>query len=156
MTQNTNQHGRAFDWSGKTVADTWNSAYSNGSYDLSVHGPNGFLRGFRGETTGGRPEASARFDAAQGKLVVTLRNTGARSLALEIAPSAYVEAASRQHFSEGSRSPRLCRSTASRAASMIAVKRASDARSSVSARLRSIAIATCVETNCRMSCSRSP
>ena len=46
--------------------------------------------------------------------------------------------------------------TASRAASMIAFSRASDARRSVSARLRSIAIATCVETNCRMSLSRSP
>ncbi|CAM5589656.1 phospholipase C OS=Streptomyces alboniger OX=132473 GN=CP975_30800 PE=3 SV=1 [Streptomyces alboniger] len=28
--------------------DTWNSAYSNGSYDLSVFGPNGFLRTFKG------------------------------------------------------------------------------------------------------------
>ncbi|MDX3241902.1 phosphocholine-specific phospholipase C [Streptomyces sp. ME18-1-4] len=29
---------------GTTVSDTWNSAYSGGSHDLTVHGPNGFLR----------------------------------------------------------------------------------------------------------------
>ena len=46
--------------------------------------------------------------------------------------------------------------TASRAASMIAFSRASDARTSTSARLRSTAIATWVETNSRISFSRSP
>jgi phospholipase C len=33
---------------GKQLADTWNTAYSLGTYDLTVHGPNGFLRSFRG------------------------------------------------------------------------------------------------------------
>ncbi|MEU3781102.1 phosphocholine-specific phospholipase C [Streptomyces sp900129855] len=32
---------------GATVSDTWNSAYSGGSHDLTVHGPNGFLRVFK-------------------------------------------------------------------------------------------------------------
>ena len=46
--------------------------------------------------------------------------------------------------------------TASSAAWMIAFSRASDPRNSPSALLRSIAMATCVETNCRISFSRSP
>ncbi|MDX2675031.1 phosphocholine-specific phospholipase C [Streptomyces soliscabiei] len=32
---------------GTTVSDTWNPAYSGGSHDLTVHGPNGFLRVFK-------------------------------------------------------------------------------------------------------------
>ncbi|SHH69212.1 phosphocholine-specific phospholipase C [Streptomyces sp. 3214.6] len=32
---------------GTTISDTWNSAYSGGSHDLTVHGPNGFLRVFK-------------------------------------------------------------------------------------------------------------
>ncbi|MBO0511693.1 phosphocholine-specific phospholipase C, partial [Streptomyces beijiangensis] len=33
---------------GKKISDTWNAAYSKGSYDLTAHGPNGFLRTFKG------------------------------------------------------------------------------------------------------------
>jgi phospholipase C len=68
------------------------------SYDLSLYGPNGFLRTFQGEAAGARPEASARFDPAKGQLVITLKNGGARPLALEIAPAAYADAPPRQHF----------------------------------------------------------
>ncbi len=37
---------------GKTVSDTWNSAYSKDAHDLTVHGPNGFLRVFKGRGKG--------------------------------------------------------------------------------------------------------
>ncbi|EGX55804.1 phospholipase C [Streptomyces zinciresistens K42] len=45
---------------GKTLSDTWNSAYSDGSYDLTVHGPNGFVRSFEGGNGAAGPEVTAR------------------------------------------------------------------------------------------------
>ena len=62
-----------------------------GPYDLSLYGPNGFLRTFQGEAAGARPEASARFDPVKGQLIVTMRNGGARPVALEVTPAAYAE-----------------------------------------------------------------
>ncbi|WP_434587793.1 phosphocholine-specific phospholipase C [Streptomyces sp. A5-4] len=63
---------------GKKLSDTWDSKYSKGAYDLSVYGPNGFLRTFKGPGTTAGPEVSARHDAASGRIVLTLTNaTGA-------------------------------------------------------------------------------
>ncbi|MGM9383291.1 phosphocholine-specific phospholipase C [Streptomyces antibioticus] len=65
---------------GRTVSDTWNSAYSGGSYDLTVHGPNGFLRTFRGTGTG--PEVTARHVGDDVRLTFTHRGTGTAVLRL--------------------------------------------------------------------------
>ncbi|GAA2925625.1 hypothetical protein GCM10020221_21990 [Streptomyces thioluteus] len=43
---------------GKQIADTWNSAYSHGVHDLTVHGPNGFFRTFHGEGKKTGPEVT--------------------------------------------------------------------------------------------------
>ncbi|MFD7896475.1 phosphocholine-specific phospholipase C [Streptomyces sp. NPDC059743] len=48
---------------GQRLSDTWNTAYSNGAYDLSVFGPNGFLRAFQGSGTTAGPEVTARHEA---------------------------------------------------------------------------------------------
>ncbi|MYZ39231.1 MULTISPECIES: phospholipase C, phosphocholine-specific [unclassified Streptomyces] len=48
---------------GQQLSDTWNTAYSNGAYDLSVFGPNGFLRTFQGSGTTAGPEVTARHEA---------------------------------------------------------------------------------------------
>ncbi|MFF4604999.1 phosphocholine-specific phospholipase C [Streptomyces sp. NPDC001339] len=61
---------------GKKLSDTWNSAYSKGSHDLSVFGPNGFLRVFRGPGGTAGPEVTARHVKAGGKLKLTLTNAG--------------------------------------------------------------------------------
>jgi phospholipase C len=45
---------------GRTVSDTWNSAYSGGAYDLTVHGPNGFVRAFAGANRSAGAEVVAR------------------------------------------------------------------------------------------------
>lgn len=58
---------------GKEISDTWNTAYSGGGYDLSVHGPNGFLRVFRGSGHATGAEVTARHDAATGRLELTMR-----------------------------------------------------------------------------------
>jgi phospholipase C len=80
---------------GKTLQDV---VPIDGVYDLSLYGPNGFLRGFHGEAASARAEATARFDAGKGQLIVTLRNTGVRPLAMEVTPAAYADAPPRQHF----------------------------------------------------------
>ncbi|MYT30187.1 MULTISPECIES: phospholipase C, phosphocholine-specific [unclassified Streptomyces] len=70
---------------GKTLSDTWNTAYSKGSYDLTVHGPNGFLRTFRGPGKKATPEVTARHDAASGRLELSFTNHGTAPARLTVA-----------------------------------------------------------------------
>ncbi|MEV7856674.1 phosphocholine-specific phospholipase C [Streptomyces sp. NPDC088183] len=60
---------------GKPVSDSWNSVYSAGSYDLTAHGPNGFLRTFQGNNKATEPEVKARHDAGNLKLTLTNPST---------------------------------------------------------------------------------
>ncbi|MFF7178553.1 phosphocholine-specific phospholipase C [Streptomyces sp. NPDC008121] len=69
---------------GKTLSDTWNTAYSQGVYDLTVTGPNGFLRGFKGPGRTAGPEVTARHDAATGSLLLTMTNPGAADVHLTV------------------------------------------------------------------------
>ena len=73
---------------GKTVSDTWNTAYSGGVTNLSVYGPNGFLRTFRnpGKTAG--PEVTARHNAGTGNLDLTMTNAGKGTVHLTVASAA--------------------------------------------------------------------
>ncbi|MFD7292966.1 phosphocholine-specific phospholipase C [Streptomyces sp. NPDC059897] len=59
---------------GKEVSDSWNTEYSEGTYDLTVHGPNGFLRAFRGPGAAKAPEVTARHAADSGNLALTMTN----------------------------------------------------------------------------------
>ncbi|MEX2970649.1 phosphocholine-specific phospholipase C [Streptomyces sp. C184] len=70
---------------GKKISDTWNTSYSKGGYDLSVHGPNGFLRTFKGDGKKAGPEVTARHDATAGRLVLTLTNHGSTDCHLTVA-----------------------------------------------------------------------
>ncbi|RRR85530.1 phospholipase domain-containing protein, partial [Streptomyces sp. RP5T] len=65
---------------GKSVADTWNSAYSKGSYDLSVHGPAGFLRVFKGPNGSAGPEVTARHTGDDVELTFTNKGSGTARL----------------------------------------------------------------------------
>ncbi|MEU9320556.1 phosphocholine-specific phospholipase C [Streptomyces sp. NPDC048295] len=67
---------------GKPVSDSWNSVYSGGSYDLTAHGPNGFLRTFKGNNKAAEPEVTARHDA--GNLKLTLTNPSAADAHLTV------------------------------------------------------------------------
>ncbi|MFD7321581.1 phosphocholine-specific phospholipase C [Streptomyces sp. NPDC059875] len=69
---------------GKTLPDTWNTTYSNGVYDLTVHGPQGFLRTFRGPGKTAGPEVKARHDAVGGTLVLTMTNAGSVDVTLKV------------------------------------------------------------------------
>ncbi|MFJ4326425.1 phosphocholine-specific phospholipase C [Streptomyces tricolor] len=68
---------------GKTLSDTWNSAYSGGNYDLAVHGPNGFLRLFRGRNKVAGPEVTARH--AGDDIQLTFTNKGSGTVKLKLA-----------------------------------------------------------------------
>ncbi|MFC5212874.1 phosphocholine-specific phospholipase C [Streptomyces coerulescens] len=68
---------------GKGIADTWNSAYSNGSYDLTVHGPAGFVRYFKGSNKLAGPEVTARHQGDD--IELTFTNKGTSSVRLKIA-----------------------------------------------------------------------
>jgi len=65
---------------GKSLSDSWKAAPSNqGRYDLSVYGPNGFLRAFRGTVS---PSADAnldvdcRYDGDELDVVLQITNLG--------------------------------------------------------------------------------
>ncbi len=69
---------------------------AGGAYDLALHGPNGFLRAFKGEAGPAKPVAEAAFNAKAGRLLVTLRNDGPAPVTLELAPAAYSNAPPRR------------------------------------------------------------
>ena len=83
---------------GKAVEDV--IALGEGGYDLSLYGPNGFLRGFKGaagKAGGPRPAAEAKFEPASGRLLVTLRNAGDVVAIVAVAARDYLKAAPRRH-----------------------------------------------------------
>jgi phospholipase C len=63
----------------------WHDTGALEKYDLSLHGPNGFFRQFRGGTNNGDAEARVDYDAVNGKLVLTLANHGSAPLVFETA-----------------------------------------------------------------------
>ncbi|WP_030348668.1 phosphocholine-specific phospholipase C [Streptomyces sp. NRRL S-1022] len=67
---------------GKTLSDTWNSVYSGGSYDLAVHGPNGFLRVFKGRNKVAGCEVTARHAGDDIELTFTNKGSGTAKLKL--------------------------------------------------------------------------
>ncbi|MFE1955845.1 phosphocholine-specific phospholipase C [Streptomyces sp. NPDC059524] len=69
---------------GKSISDSWNSYYSKGAYDLTVHGPNGFLRAFKGDNKAAGPEVTARHNGGTGNLELTLTNPTAAAVRLTV------------------------------------------------------------------------
>jgi phospholipase C len=65
---------------GRSLADSWQVAsVDQGRYDLSVFGPNGFLRRFRGRLSadaGANVEVECRYDIEAHELVLVITNLG--------------------------------------------------------------------------------
>ncbi|WP_328764142.1 MULTISPECIES: phosphocholine-specific phospholipase C [unclassified Streptomyces] len=73
---------------GKTLSDTWSTSSSTGNQiNLTVWGPNGFLRTWKGPAKKSGPEATARHDAATGNLKLTLTNSGSAAVNLTVTNS---------------------------------------------------------------------
>ncbi|MET9506474.1 phosphocholine-specific phospholipase C [Streptomyces sp. NPDC006622] len=68
---------------GKKISDTWDPADPGGSHDLTVHGPNGFLRVFKGPGRTAGPEVVARHVGDDVELTFT--NRGSATVELEVA-----------------------------------------------------------------------
>jgi phospholipase C len=64
------------DWSLGTASGT--------TYDLAVHGPNGFLRQFKGSVSGGEPEVEAKHGGRDDQLRLTLTNKGSVAVRLTV------------------------------------------------------------------------
>ncbi|MEU3063144.1 phosphocholine-specific phospholipase C [Streptomyces subrutilus] len=70
---------------GKTLADTWSTSSSTGNQvNLTVWGPNGFLRTWKGPAKKAGPEVTARHVDATGNLALTLANAGATPVDLTV------------------------------------------------------------------------
>ncbi|MFJ9737431.1 phosphocholine-specific phospholipase C [Streptomyces sp. NPDC101166] len=65
---------------GKKVSGAWDCALSDGTHDLTVHGPNGFLRVFRGRGRTAGPEVVVRHVGDGLELTFTNRGTGTAEL----------------------------------------------------------------------------
>jgi len=62
---------------GRSLTGVWDTAGTRGGYDLTVHGPNGYLRSFAGTVHGAGPEVTARHERGTGRVELTLVNDGA-------------------------------------------------------------------------------
>ena len=61
---------------GRALSGSWDTAGTQGGYDLTVHGPNGYLRSFAGSVPSAGPEVTARHERATGRVELTLVNDG--------------------------------------------------------------------------------
>ncbi|PXX28647.1 MULTISPECIES: phosphocholine-specific phospholipase C [Burkholderia] len=80
---------------GKQLTDTW-ALDANGSYLVSVWGPNGYFRRFAGSAAAdaaAKPEITACYDAANGDVYVTFANAGSSALTVTATDVAYGGAA---------------------------------------------------------------
>jgi phospholipase C len=91
----------------------WGHPSITPQYDLSVHGPNGFFRQFRGHLSGGTSQVEVRLadDPAQGRVILTFENSGSASCEVEVVqakvyPVALGAARSRQFTLQGGASRR--------------------------------------------------
>ncbi|MGW5402303.1 phosphocholine-specific phospholipase C [Streptomyces sp. NPDC003952] len=70
---------------GKTLSDTWSTSSSTGNQiNLTVWGPNGFLRTWKGPAKKAGPEVTARHDKATGNLLLSLTNEGTAAVNLTV------------------------------------------------------------------------
>ncbi|MBM9503295.1 phosphocholine-specific phospholipase C [Actinacidiphila acididurans] len=69
---------------GKKISGSFETAGTGGTYDFTAHGPNGFLRAFKGTAASAGAEVTARHDAGTGRLELTLANTGRTDVRLTV------------------------------------------------------------------------
>ena len=92
---------------GDELTDQWElDHFSNGSYHLSVHGPNGFFREFIGDRED--PLLDIRCDYSKGKkkkhlpgLDINIKNNGTKSIDIEIVDLSYGQPSKKQQFQPG-------------------------------------------------------
>jgi phospholipase C len=61
---------------GRKISGSWDTTATHGAYDLTVHGPNGFLRAFQGSALHTGAEVTARHEGDSGDVELTFANSG--------------------------------------------------------------------------------
>lgn len=76
---------------GKELSDNaWSTTSNGGNYNLSVYGPNGFLRTFSGNASTGMPaELQVCYDVTNGAVYAKLSNLGTQPVQVTFAANAY-------------------------------------------------------------------
>jgi phospholipase C len=92
--------GKAGPWfytveAGKTLEGAWEGD-AHAAYDLTVHGPNGFLRAFRGAYAAGGLLVRQTYDPATDRLLLALHNDDERPRNVVLTPKAYSRAGPRR------------------------------------------------------------
>ena len=87
---------------GKSLADSWDVAGdSQGAYDFSVHGPNGFLRRFRGRAATAGVEVTAVQDGDGSRVLLNLVNKGSAPARLTVTDAYGIEGPSTHYLRPG-------------------------------------------------------
>ena len=74
----------------KTLMDRWALADDDGAYDLSVYGPNGFYRSFKGSRhDADEPDVEAAYDPKTSGLTLRIKNRSSKVLSLDAVDNAY-------------------------------------------------------------------
>jgi phospholipase C len=68
----------------RLLSDAWKAAPGTAAYDLSVHGPNGFLRSFKGSLPAEGSKLLVRASYDEGRVGITLSITNAGSRTVEV------------------------------------------------------------------------
>ncbi|HWW07313.1 phosphocholine-specific phospholipase C [Collimonas sp.] len=78
---------------GKKLSDSWSAHSADQDYDLSVYGPNGFLRRFKGAiplaSSLQEPTVRAYCDAAAGDIVLRITNHGEKTVTATVVDNIY-------------------------------------------------------------------
>jgi phospholipase C len=87
--------------SGKSLTDTW-TASAGGLFDIAVHGPNGFYRGFKGSVEASAAKLVGRivYDAIGGGLSLVVTNAGSAATVVTVTDR-YTNASSHQTVAPG-------------------------------------------------------
>ncbi|MFF3767674.1 phosphocholine-specific phospholipase C [Streptomyces sp. NPDC001922] len=87
---------------GKRLSDSWRIPEDDaGTYDLSVHGPNGFLRRFRGHGGARHLEVSARHDSDSGRVRLILTNESSTTVGVTVRDAHGAEHPARYRLAPG-------------------------------------------------------
>ncbi|QKW10131.1 phospholipase C, phosphocholine-specific [Streptomyces sp. NA04227] len=70
---------------GDTLSDTWaTDSGKGGAYDLTVHGPSGLYRRFKGRVSQQGPEVTARHEASSGRVRIKLTQRGTATVTVTL------------------------------------------------------------------------
>jgi phospholipase C len=74
---------------GKSLNDEWDLGSDAGIYNLEVHGPNGFLRAFKGTCRIPEPELRTEYRVSRRALQINVRNLSDEAVIVSVCDNAY-------------------------------------------------------------------